>query len=143
MSLHVQIKGLDIVNKRLGKAQSTVNDKLVAAVNMATGVVEGGAKGLCPVRTGALRESIHSLPARVEGGDVVGTVYTNMEYAPYVEFGTGARGDYPYKTELNLEYKPGWPGQKAQPFLGKSLHLNEKNIKAIVKEAMNKAVENV
>lgn len=143
MSLHVQIKGLDIVNKRLGKAPRIANDQLIAAVNKATAVVEGGAKSYCPVDTGNLRDSIHMLPAREEGGDVVGEVYTNTEYAPYVEFGTGARGGYPYKTTLNLSFKAGWPGQKAQPFLGKSLHLNEKNIKAIVKEAMNKAVENV
>ena len=45
----------------------------------------------CPVDTGELRQSIY---ADVEGdaNRAVGTCWTNRAYAPYVEFGTGPKG---------------------------------------------------
>lgn len=47
-------------------------------------VVENAAKSKVPVDTGNLRSSITH---EVEGNE--GVVGTNVEYAPYVEFGTG------------------------------------------------------
>ena len=44
---------------------------------------EGYAKGACPVDTGTLRDSITHT---VDGNDAY--IGTNVEYAPYVEFGT-------------------------------------------------------
>ena len=54
-------------------------------------IVENDAKLGCPVDTGVLKSSITHV---VE--DEVGMVGTNVEYAPYVEFGTGlfsSKGD--------------------------------------------------
>lgn len=47
-------------------------------------IVENSAKIECPVDDGQLRNSITH---RIEGDQ--GIVYTNVEYAPYVEYGTG------------------------------------------------------
>ena len=47
---------------------------------------EGYAKDLCPVDTGALRNSISH---KVDPGEPAAYIGTNQEYAPYVEFGTG------------------------------------------------------
>lgn len=47
---------------------------------------EGYAKDLCPVDTGALRNSISH---KVDPGEPAAFIGTNQEYAPYVEFGTG------------------------------------------------------
>ena len=47
-------------------------------------LVEGDAKRLCPVDTGRLRSSIHT---RKEDWNKV-IVGTDVEYAPYVEYGT-------------------------------------------------------
>lgn len=47
---------------------------------------EGYAKDLCPVDTGALRNSITH---KVDSGEPAAYIGTNQEYAPYVEFGTG------------------------------------------------------
>jgi phage gpG-like protein len=47
-------------------------------------LVENDAKRNCPVDTGRLRQSITH---RIEGS--TGIVGTNVEYAPYVEYGTG------------------------------------------------------
>lgn len=49
--------------------------------------MESVAKGLCPVDTGRLRSSIqHEIS--LDDGEITGRVGTNVEYAPYVEFGT-------------------------------------------------------
>ncbi len=45
---------------------------------------EGYAKILCPVDTGRLRNSI----THTRGGKETEIIGTNVEYAPYVEFGT-------------------------------------------------------
>ena len=47
-------------------------------------LVESEAKNKVPVDTGALRRSINT-----KIYDTYGVVGTNLEYAPYVEFGTG------------------------------------------------------
>ena len=76
------------------------NMELRTIVKEATALVHGQAKALAPVNKGPLGESIH-MQVKNEGDAVVGRVYTNAEYAAYVEFGTGVKGDgtYPYKIE--------------------------------------------
>lgn len=54
--------------------------------------VQAAAKLLCPVSQGELRNSIRFSVQRVDDR-VVGMVYTNKAYAPYVEFGTGPKGE--------------------------------------------------
>lgn len=67
-------------------------------------VAEGYAKRLCPVDTGRLRSSISH--ARDEDSAYIGT---NVEYAPYVEFGTSRQKARPYlkpaATEHGDEYR--------------------------------------
>lgn len=50
------------------------------------------AKVYAPVRTGALRESIHIV---LIGGGLTANVMTDVPYAAYLEFGTGVRGEFP------------------------------------------------
>lgn len=59
-----------------GKVQDTF-------LHTAAGVVEGDAKLLAPVKSGRLRDSI---TARVDGEQAI--IGTNVEYAPYMEYGT-------------------------------------------------------
>lgn len=57
--------------------------------------VEGGAKRLAPVDTGRLRASVtHALERDATG--IVGTVGTNVEYAPFVELGTSRMAAKPF-----------------------------------------------
>ena len=146
----VKIKGIDSLTQRFNKI---ANMELKEAVTTATNLVHGQAKALCPVDKGQLRESIHQ-QVKDTGKAIEGRVYTNVEYAPYVEFGTGVTGNgtYPYKVEgLNLTYRDkGWAyydedkgewiytkGQKAQPYMYPALKQNEKNIKAILKQGVH------
>ena len=146
----VTIKGIDSLTKRFN---NIANMELKTAVNKATELVHGQAKALAPADTGLLRESIH-MQVKDTGKEIQGRVYTNLEYAPYVEFGTGVTGDgtYPYKLKgLNLAYRnKGWAyydedkdewiytkGQEAQPYMYPALKENEKTIKRILKDGVH------
>ena len=122
-------------------------------MNKATQLVHGQAKDLAPVDKGDLAGSIH-MQVKDTGEELQGRVYTNKEYAPYVEFGTGVTGNgtYPYQIEgLNLVYrdkgrayydedKGEWiytKGQEAQPYMYPALNMHKKTIKRILKEGVH------
>ena len=102
---------------------------LEQALEKACLIVENSAKQNCPVADGQLRQSITHM---VEG--TTGEVGTNVEYAPYVEIGTGI-----YSTEGNGRQTP-WSyqdakgewhttsGMSAQPFLKPALEENRGKI---------------
>lgn len=57
--------------------------------------------------------------ARKTASGAVGEITNNVEYAPYVEFGTGARGSgssFPGKP-AGIAYSAGWAGVAARPAL--------------------------
>lgn len=147
------------VGRLIQKLDKIANAQAVDAMNKAVILVQGQAKNLCVVDTGALRSSIHT-EVKKSAQEVIGRVYTGMSYAPYIEFGTGSKGNgtYPYKTKVNLHYR-GTPwvytpdggetfyrteGQVAKPFMYPALKMNEKTIKAMfkngMKESINKAI---
>ena len=74
-------------SKEFEKLLETETDKAVAE---SVEVMAGRIKALTPVRTGRLRSSItpssRLLDGRCPSGE--GQVGTNVEYAPYVEYGT-------------------------------------------------------
>ena len=89
--------------------------------------IQKNAKLLCPVgETGHLRNSIKT-KGQIKQDGAETQVYTNLEYAPYVEFGTGQRG-----AESNVDrpdgiaYKADWKGQAAQPYMTPA-YLHAKN----------------
>lgn len=100
----VSIKGVDRLTQRFNKI---ANIELRDTMNKAVQLVHGQAKALAPPGiTGDLGGSIH-MQVKDTGKELQGCVYTNKEYAAYVEFGTGTKGDgtYPYKIDgLNLTY---------------------------------------
>lgn len=146
----VSIKGVDRLTQRFNKIAKM---DIKSAMNEATTLVHGQAKALAPADTGQLRSSIN-MQVKDLGKELQGRVYTNVEYASYVEFGTGVTGNgtYPYQVEgLNLEYRnKGWAyydedkgewiytkGQKAQPYMYPALKQNEKAIKTILKNGVH------
>lgn len=101
-------------------------------------VVENAAKKECPVgRTGLLRASIKH---RVDDNE--GIIGTEMDYAPYVEYGTGIyakNGDgrkdpWVYHTadgEFHFTV-----GQKPQPYLEPALENNVNEISRVILETI-------
>ena len=76
---------LDNADKLISKLDKLAKvDNLNEVLNQACILVENQAKINCPVKYGTLRNSITH---EVEG--LQGVVGTNIEYAPYVELGTG------------------------------------------------------
>ncbi|HGR4905922.1 TPA: HK97 gp10 family phage protein, partial [Streptococcus pneumoniae] len=73
-------------------SKKTGEDIVLRAVHNATiKVVQADARRLAPARDGELITSIKTR-AKMDGDKAIGEVYTNLKYAPYVEFGTGPIG---------------------------------------------------
>ena len=75
----------------LGRIKDNFKSMAEDIVEEATFEGEREAKQHCPVDTGTLRASITS---ELEG--LVGTVSTNVEYAPFVEYGTSKQRKQPF-----------------------------------------------
>ena len=87
------IIGLDKLMRKYGELGTSVaEESMQRAVLASAKLVQAEAKLLCPVHDGELRRSI-KCKAEQRDDRVIGTVYTNKEYGPYVEFGTGPRGE--------------------------------------------------
>jgi HK97 gp10 family phage protein len=135
-----EIEGLDKVLERFEVLSDTTG--IAGAMGKACALVERTAKQTAPKDTGALRNSIKSEVVR-QGESVVGIVSTPLEYAPYVEFGTGLFAEEGgRKTPWMYEdEKTGdtifTRGQKPQPFLRPALNENRERITQILKEGMN------
>ena len=136
----VRIEGADALIAKLEKMADGSN--LQQAMGKACAVVEGAAKKKAPKDTGALRRSIES---KVEGGgnDVQGIVFTPLEYAPYVEYGTGLYAESGGRKDVPWIYKDDegkthvTSGQHPQPYMRPALTESRKQILTILaKEGM-------
>jgi HK97 gp10 family phage protein len=139
--MSAEIKGLDAVLKKIDKTVGI--EKVENNVKKACAIVERAAKQNAPKDTGELRRSITS---RVEGdssGNITGLVFTPLEYAPYVEYGTGlfaeagGRKDVPWNYQDDEGNWHSTSGQKPQPFLRPALEDNRVKIILTLKEGMN------
>ena len=133
--MSIEIKGLDEVLQRL--AETATPEQIERALGRACALVERSAKQKAPKDTGELRRSISS---KVENG--VGEVFTPLEYAPYVEFGTGlfaeegGRSDVPWRYQDDSGEWHSTSGQKPQPFMRPALDENREAIKQIFREVI-------
>lgn len=97
--------------------------------------IQKNAKLLAPVKTGHLRNSIKT-KSEVTPDGAEAQVYTNLEYAPYVEFGTGERGrESNIERPSGISYKADWKGQAAQPYLTPA-YLHAKNTGEVEQEVI-------
>jgi HK97 gp10 family phage protein len=108
-------------------ATVVVSPAVAAAVQESCELVQGIAKALCPIDTGALNDSITIDPLDDTGSTIIGSVGPHMPYASYVEYGTGQRGD-PSAPYGHVE---SWPGMKAQPYMRPSVDEAKGQIKDI------------
>lgn len=115
---------------------------LKQAVGKACAAVERSAKQKAPKDTGALRRSITS-KVEIQEGNIVGTVFTPLEYAPYIEYGTGlfaesgGRKDVPWNYQDDEGNWHSTSGMKPQPFMRPALNENREVFKRFIKEALN------
>lgn len=114
----VRVKGLGRLEAKLQKIDPLTRLGASLGVAKAAAMVEGAAKNIVPVDSGDLKRSISSSgKTTLEGAE--GSVGTNLEYAPHVEFGT---------TRM-----------QAQPYLHPALQKNKRKARKIVIEEIRKA----
>lgn len=121
--------------------QHLSDDQAKGAMGKVCSLVERTAKEKAPKDTGALRRSITS--EVIEKGDqIIGTIYTPLEYAPYVEYGTGlfaengnGRSDVPWHYQDDEGKWHSTFGQHPQPYMRPALEENKEKILQIFEEA--------
>jgi HK97 gp10 family phage protein len=133
--MSIEVNGLESIVKKLNELAD--ESKIQGALGKACAIVEASAKKKAPKGDGDLRRSISS---RVEGTE--GIVYTPLEYAPYVEFGTGLFAENGGRTDVPWCYQDEegeWhstSGMKPHPYMRPALEENRENIKKILKEGL-------
>ena len=129
----IEFEGLENVLNAIGELDNV--DNLESVLGRACALVERSAKQKAPKDTGALRRSITS---KIDGNK--GIVYTPLEYAPYIEFGTGlfaesgGRKDVPWCYQDDRGEWHSTSGQKPQPFMRPALDENREEILRLFKE---------
>lgn len=97
MRMKVTVTGTADLQRKLSRMSDNVKGRNLAAATLAGAmVIEQRAKELTPVRTGNLRRSIHSQLADSRPESASAKVGTNVEYSPYVEYGTRRMSARPY-----------------------------------------------
>ena len=133
--MNVEFEGAEKLMARLDKMSDEA--ALKKSLETAALLVERSAREKAPKDTGALRRSIRS---KVEG--LEGIVYTPLEYAPYIEYGTGlfaegnGRKDVPWNYQDDKGNWHSTSGLKPQPFMRPSLDENREKIVEILKEGV-------
>lgn len=133
--MSIEFEGINEILDGLDNLVDTRN--LEAALGKACALVERSAKEKAPKDTGELRRSITSKVENLEG-----VVFTPLEYAPYVEFGTGlfaeevGRADVPWNYQDDEGNWHSTSGQRPQPFMRPALNENREQIIRIIKEGI-------
>lgn len=129
-----QITGIEEVLKEFDKKIGI--EKVAQNMAKACAIVEKAAKEKAPKgRTGELRRSISS-EVVIEGENVKGIVFSPLEYAPYVEYGTGLFAEEGGRQDVPWSYqdeKGEWhttSGMHPMPYLRPALY--ENRIKVIM-----------
>ena len=113
----------------------------IGAMEKACALVERSAKQKAPKGNGELRRSITS-KVELNNGEVQGVVFTPLEYAPYVEFGTGLFAENGGRQDVPWNYKDdegNWhstSGMKPHPYMRPALDENREEILRLLKEGI-------
>lgn len=132
--MSIEFEGLDNILEELGELADLT--KLDKGLKKACAIVERRAKQLAPKgKTGELKRSIES---KVENGE--GIVFTPLEYAPYVEYGTGIFAEEQGRQDVPWHYqdeKGNWhttSGMPPHPYMRPALYESREQILRILQE---------
>ena len=122
--------GKDAITNLNQFIDSGLDDCMRQAMMKAVSIVQEAAQSKAPRDTGTLARSIQ---VDVEQDGSQGVIYSNVEYAPYVEIGTGIHSSKGTGRKSPWRYKGshGWvttSGNKAQPFLEPAANDNSDKI---------------
>ena len=115
MSISVDDSQLRHLTADLGRSKGAVGAKVAAAVRKTAYAIEGDAKALAPVDTGALRGSIST---RVSGdgrfGSITAEIGPTVDYGVYQELGTSVMAAQPYMAPAFDRRIPGFEAAVAK-----------------------------
>ena len=151
MRATIRIKGMAELTRRLREVKVAIGDTLETAGTKGMLVIEGGARDKVSVDIGELRRGITTKTLeKIENSVKIGTG-TNLEYAPYLEYGTGiyAENGEGRKTPWVYYYAgtkgpEGWRftrGMKAKPFLRPAYDENKERVQDVVREELERAIQ--
>jgi predicted DNA-binding protein len=129
-----------IIEIHINEAVSDMHNRIEKAMEIIGGMVESFAKNLCPVKTNVLRNSItHTIED--EGRTTV--IGSNVEYAPYVELGTGQYAEggngrktpWVYKDEKGVWHRT--TGRKPKPYLRPAVEDHIKEYEEVLKNELS------
>lgn len=135
----IELQGYDKILYKLNQLYDL--DGVKNGMGKACALVEGEAKHKAPKDTGALRRSITS-KVEADSNTIDGTIYTPLEYAPYVEYGTGlfAENGNGRQTPWLYEDDKGEThfthGQYPQPYMRPALNENRQKVVELIKEGL-------
>lgn len=151
-----ELKGVDELLRKISQLESEAFDELAKTVKREGKKVQSTAKLLCSVDTGELRQSIKE-ETEISKEQIQSKVYTNKEHAPYIEFGTGPKGQENHagiSPDVNPMYRQtGWVygieekgktkfiftrGQPAKPFMYPALYKREDKIVQTISNSLKK-----
>lgn len=137
----VQIKGIENVMAELDGLVGA--EKIIKNVQKCCALVERSAKQNAPKGTGELRRSITSEVVIDNDGNISGIVFSPLEYAPYIEYGTGlfaeggnGRKDVPWHYQDDEGNWHTTSGMHPRPYLRPALEDNRLRIVEILKEGI-------
>jgi HK97 gp10 family phage protein len=137
--MSITLEGLEDVLDRVETITETIN--LNKAMTKACLLVERAAKEKAPKGDGNLRGSIQS-KVDTSSGEIEGVIFTPLEYAPYVEYGTGIFAEEKGRQDVPWCYKDdegNWhttSGMPPSPYMRPALNENRERIKEILKEGL-------
>lgn len=135
----IEIQGIDELEERLEGFLKT--EKIVNALGLGCAKIEEAAKRKAPKGDGHLRRSITS---RIEenGDEVIGVIFTPLEYAPYVEYGTGlfaekgGRQDVPWSYQDDEGKWHTTSGMHPRPYMRPAFDENIEEVKRMLMEGL-------
>ena len=98
-TFNAKITGVDAIIRKINNAPKKVAEESTKIINDSVKEISNAAKAKVPVKTGLLKNSIgYSLYTEGVGA----SVYADIRYAPYVEFGTGEKFGIPVYSNINM-----------------------------------------
>lgn len=110
--MNIKVDGVRTVIKKLDLSNEAIANGILKGINLSSEKVIKSAKLLAPTNTGHLKGNGIQKMVKPFRNEIIAEIKTNVDYAIYVEFGTGPIGAKSKKIVpkgVNLKYKEtGW-----------------------------------
>lgn len=145
--MRIEVTGLEKLIGKLHALGGNVDEVVDEALQQGAKKIQNDAKRLIKAKnafdTGRLHGSI--TVEKIPNGYSVGT---NVEYAPYIEYGTGEKGDptAPHTARKFWRYKDengNWhtsKGIRARPYLRPAFNINKEYTVKLIRSKLRKAI---